>query len=154
MRHRRGSAGRKSAPAQSPAFKAGRGSACISFPIRTDRAHCAASWPKDCPHPTRPSAESAHPRPRHRLSKGRLLAALPDALRLARLRYFLRPLEAQLDVRQHTGHGVPELSQHLLEESKGLALVLVERIALCISAEIDALAQMVEGQQVIFPGLV
>src|SRR5438477_9957905 len=67
---------------------------------------------------------------RHGIREHWILAVLTHALRLARLRHVLRPLQTQLHVREHAGHGIPELRQHLLEELEGLALVLVERIAL------------------------
>ena len=57
-------------------------------------------------------------------------------------------------MRQHAHHVLAEALEHVLEQLEGLALVLVERVALAVAAQVDALAQVVERQQVVLPGLV
>src|SRR5262249_4805265 len=66
----------------------------------------------------------------------------------------LRALDAQLDMGEDARHRLAQMAEHGLEELEGLALVLVQRIALGIGPEIDALAQMVELQEMVLPGLV
>ncbi len=43
---------------------------------------------------------------------------------------------------------------HRLEELVALLLVLVERVALAVAAQADALLEVVEGEQVVLPGVV
>ena len=62
---------------------------------------------------------------------------------------FGRRLAAQFHPREHRGHPFLQLVQHGVEESESLALVFVQRVALAIGAQPDALAQMVERQQVL-----
>ena len=44
--------------------------------------------------------------------------------------------------------------QHIFEQHEGFALILVQRIALGVSAQADALAQVIQRQQMVFPKLV
>ncbi len=55
---------------------------------------------------------------------------------------------------QHRGYLLPQIDKHLLEKVKRLALVFVEGIALRVGPQVDALAEMVERQEVVLPGLV
>src|SRR5579872_2972363 len=59
----------------------------------------------------------------HGLGEHRVLTALAHMLWLARLRHVLRPLDSELHMREHAGHGIAKLRQHLLEELETLALV-------------------------------
>ena len=61
------------------------------------------------------------------------------------------PRHADLEVGQHLAHRGPQVGQHALEQVEGLALVLVERVALAVAAQMDALPQMVEVEQMLLP---
>ena len=49
-----------------------------------------------------------------------------------------------LDVHELAGDGLAQVGQHGLEQVEAFRLVLVERIALAITTEVDHLAQMLE----------
>ena len=57
-------------------------------------------------------------------------------------------------MRQHRSDVLAQIGQHRLEQLEGLALVFVERIALRIGTQVDPLPQVIERQEVVFPGLV
>src|SRR5487761_1578640 len=75
--------------------------------------------------------------PRHRLTGHRLLGLGPD-IGKGRL------LHSELDMREHRGYLLAQIDQHRLEQAERLAFILVQRIALGIGAQIDALAQVIE----------
>ena len=60
-------------------------------------------------------------------------------------------LRRQFDARQHRRHALLQLIQHRVEQRERLGLVFVQRIALAIGAQADALAQMVERIQMLLP---
>ena len=62
-----------------------------------------------------------------------------------------RLLRPDLEVRQHLGHRLAQVGQQRLEQVEGLALVLVQRVALAVAAQVDALPQVVEVEQVLPP---
>ena len=52
------------------------------------------------------------------------------------------------------GDGLAQVGQHRLEQVEALRLVLVERIALAVAAEMDHLAQVLERDEVLAPQVV
>ena len=52
---------------------------------------------------------------------------------------------------QHARNLFAHAHEHGLEHVEGLALVLVQRIALGVAAQADGLAQVVEAHQMLFP---
>ena len=69
-------------------------------------------------------------------------------------RGFGRRIHAHFEMAERARHLLAQIDQHRLEQLERLALVLVERVALRIGAQIDALPQMVELQQVVLPDVV
>ena len=63
-------------------------------------------------------------------------------------------VDRQFQVAHHRCDGFAQAVEHFLEHAEGFALVFVQRIFLPIGAQTDALAQMVECQQMFFPGLI
>ncbi len=60
----------------------------------------------------------------------------------------------QLDVHELAGHVLAQARQHGLEQHEGLALVLVQGIALPVGAEADDLAQVLERDEMLAPQMV
>ena len=77
-----------------------------------------------------------------------------DLLHLRRHLGHRRRLHAQLQRGQQAHDLLAQAAQQVVEEIERLALVLVQRILLAVGPEADALAQMVEVEQVILPALV
>ena len=63
-------------------------------------------------------------------------------------------LRVKLQIREKRRHAHAQVDQHRFEQGERLALVLVQRVALPVRPEADALAQMIERQQVLLPVLV
>src|SRR5471030_1119291 len=61
---------------------------------------------------------------------------------------------ANLNVRQHTDRVALDRIQQLGEQRVGLALVLLLRVLLRITTQMDAVTQVIHGRQVVFPQVV
>src|ERR671913_488588 len=79
---------------------------------------------------------------------------LVDLLHVGRHLRHRRLLHAQLQRRQQADHLLAQAGQEVVEEIERLALVLVQRVLLAVRTQADALAQMVEMEQVLLPALV
>src|SRR5882724_6739634 len=97
-----------------------------------------SSVERPCPSVLKPYPTLPHRRRRHPFPAAALLGHLLLGHRLV-------AEEALDDVVLHP-------LAHRLEELIALLLVLLERIALAVAAQADALLQVVEGQQVVLPG--
>ena len=67
---------------------------------------------------------------------------------------YFRFVHLQFHVAEHLGDPFAQAVQHILEQIEGLALVFVQGVALCIGPEPNTLAQVIQGQEVLFPQLV
>ena len=63
-------------------------------------------------------------------------------------------LRHALDVHELAGDGLAQVGQHGLEQVEAFRLVLVERIALAVAAEVDHLAQMLERDEMLAPEVI
>ena len=66
----------------------------------------------------------------------------------------VRKLDADLQAGEAQDNDFAQVVEHGFEQAERLLLVFVERIALRVGTQVDALAQMVEREQVVFPELV
>ena len=137
----------------------GRGSACTSYPTRTDIARFGRpvpTWPGSSGRVRRPP-----PRRRGRQTDGDGLVERPERkfvlagrriemLELHRRRR-LGLLEAHLDTRHLGDNRLMPLRDQLLKELERLGLVFVERVALRHAAPAYHLPQMVERHQMVAP---
>lgn len=68
--------------------------------------------------------------------------------------FFGRVFAANLYVRQHTDGVALDRLQQLLEQAERLALVLLLRVLLRITTQVNTVTQVVHGRQVVFPQVV
>ena len=62
-----------------------------------------------------------------------------------------RRFGGELDAGQHGANPLAHVVQHRVEQREGFGFIFVQRIALAIGAQADALAQVVQGEKVFFP---
>ena len=55
---------------------------------------------------------------------------------------------------QYPGCGLAQIAQHGFEQIEGLRFIFIQRVALSIGPQDNAAAQMIQGQKMIFPGLI
>ena len=65
-----------------------------------------------------------------------------------------RGIDTQFHITQHLSDVFAQTVEHGFKHVEGFTLILVQRIALTISPQADALTQMVQIEQLLLPGLV